>query len=110
MLQMSLILSWQSNKPIVRVMRLAGQYAKPRSSPYETVNGKKVMSYKGDNVNSMNPNNRTADPMRLISGYFHSATTLNYIRSLSKNGGSSCLKFSDDWKLSYDLTKSDRKK
>ncbi|KAJ1664704.1 hypothetical protein IW140_003965 [Coemansia sp. RSA 1813] len=82
LLQMSLVLIWGLRLPVVRIARMAGQYAKPRSSPYETVNGEKILSYRGDNVNSIDPTCRRPDPKRLMEAYFHSAATINYVRLL----------------------------
>lgn len=66
LLQMSLVLIWGSNKPVVRIARMAGQYAKPRSSPNETVNGVSIPSYRGDILNGHNVNERNLDPSRLV--------------------------------------------
>lgn len=78
---MSLIILWGSRLPVVRIMRIAGQYAKPRSKPTEIVdlpveakNGttrgttekREVMSFRGDNVNGYEPHDRTPDPERLL--------------------------------------------
>ncbi|KAJ2503825.1 hypothetical protein GGI11_007589 [Coemansia sp. RSA 2049] len=82
LLQMSLVLVWGLRLPVVRIARMAGQYAKPRSSAYETVNGEKILSYRGDNVNSIDPARRRPDPKRLMEAYFHSAATINYVRLL----------------------------
>ncbi|KAI9794115.1 MAG: Aromatic/aminoadipate aminotransferase 1 [Candelina submexicana] len=86
LLQMSLVLIWGSNKPVVRIARMAGQFAKPRSSPTETVNGVEMPSFRGDNINGFDPSERTPDPSRLVSAYFHSAATLNYIRAQLASG------------------------
>ncbi|KAJ2158627.1 hypothetical protein GGF46_003627 [Coemansia sp. RSA 552] len=86
LLQMSLVLVWGMRLPVVRIARMAGQYAKPRSSPFETVNGEKIMSYRGDNVNSIDPAQRRPDPQRLLSAYFHSASTINFVRLLLDSG------------------------
>ncbi|OMJ70757.1 hypothetical protein SteCoe_31206 [Stentor coeruleus] len=69
------------NKPIVLIGRIAGQFCKPRSEPYETINGRQVLSYKGDMVNSISLDNREPDPERLIKSYFLSATVHNFIRA-----------------------------
>lgn len=124
-------LSAGANKPVVRIARMAGQFAKwvsatifsflstdsplfiiirPRSSPTEMVNGKEIPSFRGDNINGFDPSERTPDPSRLVrwveshtpfyhqypykptltsiknSAYFHSATTLNYIRAQISSG------------------------
>ncbi|RKP37101.1 DAHP synthetase [Dimargaris cristalligena] len=86
LLQMSLVLIWGAGIPVVRIARMAGQYAKPRSSPYESVNGQQIMSFRGDNVNGFDPSERIPDPQRLLSAYFHSAATLNYVRALLSGG------------------------
>ncbi|EAS29556.1 3-deoxy-7-phosphoheptulonate synthase [Coccidioides immitis RS] len=104
-LQMSLILIWGSNKPVIRIARIAGQFAKPRSSPCETINGVTMPSFRGDNVNGFDPTpeSRKPDPSRLVSAYFHSAATLNYVRSALSSG------FADlhsplDWGLGHITT------
>lgn len=86
LLQMSLVLIWGSNKPVIRIGRIAGQYAKPRSSPTEMVDGKEVPSFRGDILNGYEPDQRRVDPDRLVSAYFHSATTMNYIRAQLGSG------------------------
>src|SRR5690242_2802592 len=88
LLQMSLVLIHASKKPVIRVGRFAGQYAKPRSKPVESKNGVELPSYFGDLVNrpDFNADARRADPQLLLSGYAHAALTLNFIRSLSAGG------------------------
>lgn len=86
LLQMSLVLIWGANKPVIRIGRIAGQYAKPRSSPTEIVDGKEVPSFRGDILNGYEPEHRKVDPERLVSAYFHSATTMNYIRAQLASG------------------------
>lgn len=66
LLQMSLILIWGSNKPVVRIARMAGQYAKPRSSPTEIVDGKEIPSFRGDILNGYEVEERSLDPSRLV--------------------------------------------
>jgi 3-deoxy-7-phosphoheptulonate synthase len=66
LLQMSLVLIWGSNKPVVRIARMAGQYAKPRSSPTEMVNGKETPSFRGDILNGYELEERSLDPNRLV--------------------------------------------
>ncbi|KAI8895354.1 DAHP synthetase [Globomyces pollinis-pini] len=82
LLQMSLILVWGARTPVVRIARMAGQYAKPRSSPMETIDGNVYNSFRGDNVNGMALDDRTPNPERLLQAYFHSAATVNYVRAL----------------------------
>jgi 3-deoxy-7-phosphoheptulonate synthase len=86
LLQMSLVLIWGSNKPVIRIGRMAGQFAKPRSSPTEIVDGKEIPSFRGDILNGFDPAERKPDPERLVSAYFHSATTLNYVRGQLASG------------------------
>lgn len=86
LLQMSLVLIWGGNKPVVRIARMAGQYAKPRSSPMETVDGKQIPSFRGDILNGFAPDARELDPERLVQAYFHSAATLNYVRAQISSG------------------------
>jgi 3-deoxy-7-phosphoheptulonate synthase len=100
MLQMSLIILWGSRTPVIRLARMAGQFAKPRSSPYELVEGKKIPSFKGDNINSFDSSARDPDPDRLVQAYFHSAATLNYLRAMIA-GGVSNLHDSRKWNLSH---------
>lgn len=90
LLQMSLVLGWGAGLPIVRVARMAGQYAKPRSSDLEEVDGRAVPSYRGDHVNGHAPTDREPDPRRLVEASFRAAATLNYARALLE-GGSAAL-------------------
>ena len=88
LLQMSLVLTWGARIPVIRVARMAGQYAKPRSSDTEVVDGVELPSYRGDHVNGIDatPEARRPDPERLVSAYFHSGATLNYARALLDGG------------------------
>ena len=88
------------NKPVIRIGRMAGQFAKPRSSPTEILDGKEIPSFRGDILNGFDPQERTPDPKRLVTAYFHSATTLNYVRAQLASG------FADlhnpmDWELGH---------
>jgi 3-deoxy-7-phosphoheptulonate synthase len=67
LLQMSLVLIYGANKPVVRIGRMAGQYAKPRSSATEVVDGKRIPSFRGDILNGFAVEDRTLDPSRLVS-------------------------------------------
>jgi 3-deoxy-7-phosphoheptulonate synthase len=102
LLQMSLVLIHGGKRPVVRVGRFAGQYAKPRSSPTETRDGTTLPSYFGDLVNrpEFSPEARRADPQLLLAGYEHAAMTLNFIRSLSA-GGFADLHHPEYWDLSF---------
>ncbi|KAF7618121.1 phospho-2-dehydro-3-deoxyheptonate aldolase [Aspergillus flavus] len=105
LLQMSLVLIWGANKPVVRIARIAGQFAKPRSSPMEVVNGVEMPSFRGDNINGFEATleSRTPDPSRLVSAYFHSAATLNYMRA-SLTSGLADLHSPLDWGLGHVIT------
>ncbi len=102
LLQMSLVLISGVHRPIVRVGRFAGQYAKPRSSPTETKNGVTLPSYLGDLVNhpEFSPEARRADPQLLLECYQHASLTLNFIRSLS-GGGFADLRRPEYYDLSF---------
>ncbi len=107
LLQMSLVLVHGSMRPVVRIGRFAGQYAKPRSSATETrvsPSGEPLAlpSYYGDLVNRMEftPEKRVADPRLLVEAYEHAALTLNFIRSLSA-GGFADLHHPEQWDLSF---------
>ena len=102
LLQMSLVLVHGLKKPVVRIGRFAGQYAKPRSSPTETRNGATLPSYFGDLVNraEFTQEARTPDPRMLVRGYQHAAMTLNFIRALVE-GGFADLHHPEYWDLSF---------
>ncbi len=102
LLQMSVVLIQAGKRPVVRVGRFAGQYAKPRSRPMEERDGAKLPSYFGDLVNrpGFDPESRRADPKLLLEAYWHSALTLNFIRSLG-SGGFSDLHHPEYWDLSF---------
>ncbi len=87
-LQMTAVLMYGLNKPIVKLGRIAGQFAKPRSSDFENINGEEIPSYRGDMVNSITQNTeeRIPNPQNLIRAYQQSAATLNFIRSLASGG------------------------
>lgn len=87
-MQMTIALMYGLKKPIVKVGRVAGQYAKPRSLNDETIDGVTLPAYRGDIVNSIdfNESSRRADPQRLIESYFYSAASLNFLRSLALGG------------------------
>jgi 3-deoxy-7-phosphoheptulonate synthase len=84
LLQMSLILVYGLNQPVVKIGRMAGQYAKPRSAETETINGLTLPCYRGDLINGaeFNKQQRTPDPERLLKGYSFASLTLNYLRTL----------------------------
>ncbi|KAJ9605122.1 hypothetical protein H2200_010512 [Cladophialophora chaetospira] len=102
LLQMSLVLIYGAKKKVVRVARMAGQYAKPRSSPMEVVNGVTMSSFRGDILNSYeaDPVLREPDPKRLVEAYFHSAATQNYLRA-ALSSGLADLHAPLDWSLGH---------
>lgn len=102
LLQMSVILCYGAKKPVVRIGRMAGQYAKPRSNETESINGEVVPVFRGDNINSYEAlmETRLANPKRLLQGYHLSALTLNYIRALT-TGGFADLHYPSNWDLNF---------
>ena len=102
MIQVSFILLHETQKPILRIGRIAGQYAKPRSSETEIVDGREMLTYRGDIVHSIEatPDARTPDPNRLIEGYTRSALTLNFLRALSDEGFAD-LNHPEYWELGF---------
>lgn len=88
LLQMSVALTFGAAMPVVKIGRIAGQYAKPRSAPTETVGGATLPSYRGDNINGMDFDEaaRTPDPQRLLKAYGQSAATLNLLRAFAGGG------------------------
>jgi len=87
-LQMAVVLTYSSGVPVVKVGRIAGQFAKPRSAPTETVDGITLPSFRGHIVNDIDFTSaaRTADPERLLTAYHQSASTLNLVRAFTKGG------------------------
>jgi len=87
-LQMAVVLTFAGGKPVVKVGRMAGQFAKPRSSATETQNGVTLPSYRGDNINGMEftAEARAPDPERLLRAYGQSAATLNLLRAFAGGG------------------------
>jgi len=88
MLQMSAVLTYGATLPVVKVGRIAGQFAKPRSDLTETVGGVEIPSFRGHMVNSELPSAeaRVPDPQRMLEGYNQSASTLNLLRAFTKGG------------------------
>jgi 3-deoxy-7-phosphoheptulonate synthase len=102
LLQMSVVLCYGLRKPVVRIGRMAGQYAKPRSQDTEVVNGQEIPVYRGDIVNSFESTleARKADPKRIKRAYLLAASTLNYVRALTK-GGFADLHQPQNWDLTF---------
>ena len=110
-LQMSLVLTYSASLPVVKLGRIAGQFSKPRSAPTEKQGEKELPSYLGDNINSIefNEKSRRPDPKRLFRAYSQSASTLNLLRAFS-NGGFADLKKVHLWNLGYIKTSPQAKK
>ena len=87
-LQMAVVLTFASKLPIVKVGRMAGQFAKPRSAPTETVGGVELASYRGDIINDIafTAQGREPDPQRMVQAYNQSAATLNLLRAFAQGG------------------------
>jgi len=102
MMQMAVVLTYGGGKPVIKVGRIAGQFAKPRSSPVETIDGITLPSYRGDNINGMafTAEARTPDPERLLKAYGQAASTLNLLRAFS-TGGYANLNNIHKWTLGY---------
>jgi len=102
LLQMAIVLTFGAACPVVKVGRMAGQFAKPRSEDMETINGVSLPSYRGDMVNGMEftPEARIPDPQRLIQAYNQSAATLNLLRAFAQ-GGFADLHKVQRWNLSF---------
>lgn len=102
LLQMAVILMFGASRPVVKVGRMAGQFAKPRSSAFETVDGVTLPSYKGDNINGIEftPQSRTPDPDRMLQAYHHASATLNLLRAFSQ-GGFADLNKVQEWNLGF---------
>ncbi|MBK8173806.1 MAG: 3-deoxy-7-phosphoheptulonate synthase class II [Rhodospirillales bacterium] len=102
LLQMAVVLTFGAAVPVVKVGRLAGQFAKPRSSDSETIDGVTLPAYRGDMINGMDftPEAREPDPQRMLHAYNQSASTLNLIRAFAQ-GGYADLHQVHLWNLSF---------
>ena len=102
LLQMAVILTSGTNMPIVKLGRIAGQFAKPRSSPNEIINGVELPSYRGDIINGINfnKNDRNPDPLRMLQAYSQSASTLNLLRAFAV-GGYADLRHVQSWNMGF---------
>jgi 3-deoxy-7-phosphoheptulonate synthase len=102
LLQMSLVMLYGLKKPVVRVGRMAGQYAKPRSADTETREGTELPSFRGDlvNRNPFTAEDRIPDPQLILRGYERAALTLNFVRSLI-DGGFADLHHPENWDLDW---------
>ncbi|MBB4120335.1 class II 3-deoxy-7-phosphoheptulonate synthase [Martelella radicis] len=101
-LQMAVVLTFGAQQPVVKVGRIAGQFAKPRSSPNETINGVTLPSYRGDIINGIDftEEARVPDPQRQLMAYRQSAATLNLLRAFSM-GGYANLENVHQWMLGF---------
>jgi 3-deoxy-7-phosphoheptulonate synthase len=102
MLQMAVVLTYGASMPVVKMGRMAGQFAKPRTSDTETREGIELPAYRGDAVNGYDftLESRTADPMRLLQAYNTSASTLNLIRAFTM-GGFADLRSVHEWNKGF---------
>src|SRR5262245_40287390 len=102
LLQMSLVLLYGLKKPVIRIGRMAGQYAKPRSAETETRDGITLPSYRGDIVNrpGFTAAEREPDPQLLLRGYERAALTINFVRALI-DGGFADLHHPEYWDLDF---------
>jgi 3-deoxy-7-phosphoheptulonate synthase len=101
-LQMAVILTSGTNLPIVKVGRMAGQFAKPRSNPTEIKNGEELESYRGDIINGIKFESslRKPDPERMLKGYSQAASTLNLLRAFA-DGGYADLRYVNSWNMGF---------
>lgn len=88
LLQMAVVLTFGGQSPVVKVGRMAGQFAKPRSADTETIDGVTLPSYRGDNINGIDftSESREPDPQRMLKAYHQSASTLNLLRAFAQGG------------------------
>jgi 3-deoxy-7-phosphoheptulonate synthase len=102
LLQMAVVLTFASKQPVVKVGRMAGQFAKPRSAPTETQGGVELPSYLGDIINGIefDAASRRNDPERMLKAYTQSAATLNLLRAFA-SGGYANLRQVHKWTLDH---------
>ncbi len=102
MLQMAIVMTYAGSCPVVKVARIAGQYAKPRSTGTETIDGIELPSYRGDIINDIEftAAARTPDPQRLVRAYNQAASTLNLLRAFAQ-GGFADLHKVHQWNLGF---------
>ncbi len=105
MLQMAMVLTFGAKVPVVKVGRVAGQFAKPRSAPTETMNGEELPSYRGDIINGFEftSKDRLPDPNRMLQAYTQAAASLNLLRAFSK-GGYADINRVHSWTLGFTKT------
>ncbi|KAL6878418.1 hypothetical protein ACP4OV_012588 [Aristida adscensionis] len=102
LLQMSAVLMFGAQMPVIKVGRMAGQFAKPRSEAFEVRDGVKLPSYRGDNINgdAFDEKSRIPDPQRMIRAYAQSAATLNLLRAFA-TGGYAAMQRVTQWNLDF---------
>ncbi len=102
MLQMAMVLTFGAKVPVIKVGRMAGQFAKPRSAPTETVNGVELPSYRGDIINELDftAESRIPDPSKMLQAYTQAAATLNLLRAFS-TGGYADMRDIHGWTLGF---------
>ncbi|GAV82843.1 DAHP_synth_2 domain-containing protein [Cephalotus follicularis] len=102
LLQMGVVLTFGGQMPVIKVGRMAGQFAKPRSDAFEEKDGVKLPSYRGDNINgdTFDEKSRTPDPQRMIRAYCQSAATLNLLRAFA-TGGYAAMQRVTQWNLDF---------
>jgi len=101
-LQMAVVLTYATNTPVVKLGRIGGQFAKPRSSDFEEKDGLKLPSYRGDIINSheFTKESREPNPQRMMQAYNHSAATLNLLRAFAQGGFASLTQL-NKWNLDF---------
>ncbi|WP_028669639.1 class II 3-deoxy-7-phosphoheptulonate synthase [Saccharospirillum impatiens] len=102
LLQMAVVLTFGGQSPVVKIGRMAGQFAKPRSADDETIGGVTLPSYRGDIINGIgfDENSRIPDPTRMLKAYHQSSSTLNLLRAFAQ-GGLADLHQVHQWNLSF---------
>lgn len=102
MLQMAMVLTYGAKVPVIKVGRMAGQFAKPRSAPTEVVDGVELPSYRGDIINELDFSEaaRMPDPTKMLQAYTQAAATLNLLRAFS-TGGFADMNRVHSWTLGY---------
>jgi 3-deoxy-7-phosphoheptulonate synthase len=102
LLQMAVVLTFGAGLPVVKLGRMAGQFAKPRTAPTETIGGVTLPIYRGDIINgpAFTAADRTPDPRRMLDAYYQSAVTLNLLRAFAQ-GGFADLRRVHDWNRSF---------
>ncbi|MET4695247.1 class II 3-deoxy-7-phosphoheptulonate synthase [Endozoicomonas lisbonensis] len=102
LMQMAVVLTFGASSPVIKVGRVAGQFAKPRTSGTETINGLELPIYRGDIINAMDfsAESRTPDPERMLMAYHQSASTLNLLRAFAQ-GGLASLEQVHAWNLDF---------